>query len=194
MSTGSPASSALILHPSAAGSVPLNDQQQSLVDQLASAEISQDGSSSETPKGDRWLRAFLQRTKREPEQVFRYLPPSSAQQGASSSDPRLLWVAASGQAPVGGPAPPCELCGMRRQAEFQVLPQLLFHLGVDRSAAMAATAAGRSPLDGGALDWGILTAYVCQNPQCDPNAGLSKHGTVYAREFLFRQDIEGARL
>ncbi|XP_041359403.1 programmed cell death protein 2-like [Gigantopelta aegis] len=74
-----------------------------------------------------------------------------------------LWVSAHNK-PTS--IPKCQ-CGAEREFEFQVLPQLLCHLGVDSL--------------GDSIDWGTLCVYTCRQ-SCDI-------GTRYQDEFLWKQDI-----
>ena len=49
--------------------------------------------------------------------------------------------------------PRCRCCGGPREFEFQVMPQLLHYLGVDRDEAGAS--------DVPPLDWGVLAVFTC---------------------------------
>ena len=86
----------------------------------------------------RHFAAFAARVAKEPAQVLRYC----FEQGAVPLCP----------APDGIPAadavPRCERCGGERRFEFQVMPQLLNHLGVD-------------PSDPKSPDWGTIAVYSC---------------------------------
>lgn len=102
---------------------------------------------------------FQKKTKKHPDQVLRY---SRGNQNA------LVWVSAQNKPET---IPPCENCGANRIFEFQILPQLLYYLGVHKETTTAS------------LDWGVLVAYTCQN-SCSP-----KSEQAYLPEFLWVQNI-----
>ncbi|XP_073729336.1 programmed cell death protein 2 [Misgurnus anguillicaudatus] len=90
----------------------------------------------------------------EPEQVLRYYKGGSP-----------LWVSAE-HVPKEEDIPKCP-CGAKRIFEFQIMPQLLNHLKVDRTDA--------------SIDWGTVAIYTCMD-SCD-------QGTKYSAEFIWKQDF-----
>lgn len=109
---------------------------------------------AETEDDKVYLR-FKERIKPEPTQVLRY-----------SRNGSPLWVSAY-QKPQQEEIPTCQLCGAQRVFEFQVMPQMLNHLDLDR-------------LDS-SVDWGTLCIYTCED-SCSI-------GNLYAPEFIWRQDF-----
>ncbi|KJE88747.1 hypothetical protein CAOG_00340 [Capsaspora owczarzaki ATCC 30864] len=91
---------------------------------------------------DECFEAFQKRVARDSEQVLRY------QKGG-----KPLWISDVAQCAPGA-VPRCLNCGTQRVFEFQIMPQLLWILGVDN-------------LDGNSLDWGTLLVYTCPN-DCNP--------------------------
>jgi hypothetical protein len=113
---------------------------------------------------DEAFHEFQRRTSVEPQQCVRYCRHhgSEASAGAgvgasSSASPSPLWISSESRPSA---VPPCAACGGPRAFEFQVMPQLLTHLGVDT-------------LDGSSIDWGTLVVYTCAN-SCTP-PGLNPH-------------------
>ncbi|KAK2168384.1 hypothetical protein LSH36_17g07011 [Paralvinella palmiformis] len=104
---------------------------------------------------DREFRKFKKRVNLEPNQVLRY------QRGCEP-----LWVSAD-HIPSADDLPKCS-CGGERKFEFQVMPQLLYHLKVDDVGA--------------SLDWGVLAVYTCSE-SCQP------HNDGYQQEFVWKQDF-----
>lgn len=94
----------------------------------------------------------------EPEQVLRYCRAGSP-----------LWVS-SEHVPSKADTPNCQ-CGAHRNFEFQIMPQLLNHLKVDRTDA--------------SIDWGTLVIYTCAD-SCD-------QGNKYSPEFIWKQDVSEDR-
>ncbi|KAK3745516.1 hypothetical protein QZH41_009913 [Actinostola sp. cb2023] len=103
---------------------------------------------------DKQFRIFKKRIAREPEQILRY-----------NLGGQPLWVSGDHQPSVSD-IPKC-LCGADRQFEFQIMPQLLNHLGVD------------SIQD--SIDWGTIAVYTCTK-NCDD-------GQAYHQEFVWKQDF-----
>ncbi|CAM9788049.1 unnamed protein product [Hapterophycus canaliculatus] len=142
---------------------------------------------------------FLTRTQANP-QVVRY--------DAVGAGP--LW-SSSKSVPAEADVPPCVRCGRARKFEFQVMPHLLHHLGVDANAkALDAQASGRQrpgvapPLAAGeCMDWGTLAVYTCPD-SCPSAAQAASSGNMiggvnvdgeanvsgavgYVEEFVWRQ-------
>ncbi|KAJ8359940.1 hypothetical protein SKAU_G00164650 [Synaphobranchus kaupii] len=104
----------------------------------------------------RMFQKFKRRIELEPHQVLRYCRLGSP-----------LWVSAE-HIPKEEEIPNCP-CGAKRIFEFQVMPQLLNHLKVDRPTA--------------SIDWGTLSVYSCED-SCDL-------GHRYYPEFIWKQDFTG---
>ncbi|GFH14016.1 programmed cell death 2, partial [Haematococcus lacustris] len=115
------------------------------------------------PLEQRHFAMFQARMALAPDQVVRYC----FQPGAHP-----LWPRPEPQ-PSTADIPACPLCGEPRQFEFQVLPQLLNHLGQD-------------DLDEDALDWGTLAVYSC-SASCSTEALEAQTGSAYAEEFVWAQ-------
>ncbi|KAK9819849.1 hypothetical protein WJX72_003204 [[Myrmecia] bisecta] len=105
---------------------------------------------------------------REPEQVLRYCVEEGAQP---------LWP---NPAPIPMPAdiPACERCGAPRRFEFEVMPQLLNHLGLNHE-------------DPAALDWGAIAVFTCSS-SCNANVDGSSEAaasstSAYLEEFVWVQ-------
>ncbi|KAI7805386.1 programmed cell death protein 2 [Triplophysa rosa] len=97
---------------------------------------------------------FKERIANEPEQVLRYCKGDMP-----------LWVSAE-HVLNEEDIPKCS-CGAKRIFEFQIMPQLLNHLKVDRTDAC--------------IDWGTVVIYTCVE-SCD-------QGTKYSAEFIWKQDF-----
>lgn len=80
-----------------------------------------------------------------------------------------LWCSNENQVLIEN-VPKCTSCGLERQFEFQVMPQLLNHLGIESS------------LDSPSVDWGILAIYTCSD-DCVSNT------VSYIPEYLHKQDF-----
>ena len=76
-----------------------------------------------------------------------------------------------------GDVPSCERCGAPRQAEMQVLPQLLNHLKVDSEAENV------SP------DWASIRVYTC-SASCSPDAESEVGKGDYRREYLVLEHFD----
>ncbi|XP_072907277.1 programmed cell death protein 2 [Hemitrygon akajei] len=105
-------------------------------------------------KEDQIFAKFKKRIALAPDQVLRYCRGGGP-----------LWVSGN-NTPTDNDIPNCS-CGARREFEFQVMPQLLNQLKVDRLEE--------------SLDWGTLTVYTCAQ-SCDP-------GNTYVLEFIWKQDF-----
>jgi pre-rRNA-processing protein TSR4 len=110
--------------------------------------------------------AFQARVGQEPAQCLRYCFDAAAQP---------LWPSSKN---VPGPAdiPPCERCGSPRQFEFQVMPQLIVHLGMPAD-------------DPAAPDWGTIAVYSCAAACGGGGAGAaSPDESAYLEEFVWVQE------
>jgi len=112
-----------------------------------------------TNKIDKTFLKFKQRISRSPEQVIRFTRVENP-----------LWVTSSDQ-PSTSDIPNCPICKSPRVFEFQILPQLLNHLKLDK-------------LDGPSIDWGTLAIYTCQK-SCFREEAITK---PYMEEFLWKQN------
>ncbi|XP_065201742.1 programmed cell death protein 2 [Planococcus citri] len=108
---------------------------------------------------DKYFLNFKSRIMENPEQVIRY---------ARGTKP--LWLS-SKFIPQDSEIPPCEYCSSEREFEFQILPQLLNYLNLDKNEKSTV----------GVFDWGTLAVYTCKN-SCDS-------GPAYKQEFLWKQDL-----
>eukprot|EP00752_Nemacystus_decipiens_P006360 g5734.t1 len=148
---------------------------------------------------DKMTLQFLTRTQANP-QVVRYDPVGAGP----------LWSSSNG-IPREDDVPPCGRCGRARKFEFQVMPHLLHHLGVDANAktldAKAAAVNGRQgpgpapAITGECMDWGTLAVYTCpdscpSNPTRRAASGEEGVGDCkgadapvvgYVEEFVWRQ-------
>lgn len=106
---------------------------------------------------DKNYQKFRKRIQEEPEQVLRL------QRGGEP-----LWVVSS-CVPDEKTIPECS-CGSRRIFEFQILPQMLYYLEVEKLGKERA------------LDWGTLAVYTCER-SCQQN------GRQYMEEFIWKQDF-----
>lgn len=82
---------------------------------------------------------FQKRIRHDPDQVLRYARTPDA------SEPEPLWVNEKDKI---SDIPVCPGCGKKRTFEFQIMPQMLSHLGIDHSKPEA-------------LDFGSLLVYSC---------------------------------
>jgi pre-rRNA-processing protein TSR4 len=106
---------------------------------------------------DKTFRRFQKRIRHDPDQVLRYARIEDQR------NPDPLWVNAEAK-PNNIPACPC---GQPRTFEFQIMPQLLQHLGIDHS-------------DPDSLDFGSLMIYSCAE-SCDYGS------TSYHEEYIWSQ-------
>ncbi|XP_059162826.1 programmed cell death protein 2-like [Physella acuta] len=128
------------------------------LDEKYQAEDLEQSAKAET-EDDKLFLKFKNRVDYEPTQVLRY---------SRGGEP--LWVSAYNK-PSPEDIPNCS-CGAPRIFEFQVMPQLLNFLSVDRLDA--------------SLDWGIVCAYTCKD-----NCAISNS---YKEEFVWKQDFHNTRL
>jgi pre-rRNA-processing protein TSR4 len=102
---------------------------------------------------------------------------------------RPLWVTRRGRCREAD-VPACERCGAARTFEFQVMPQLLFYLGLDEIPAgaptsIAAAAAVKGATPHRSVDWGTLVVFTCSKSCGEGSAGEAG----YAPEFIWRQPL-----
>lgn len=102
---------------------------------------------------------FQKKVKNNPDQILRY---------SRGNENALLWLSLQNQPES---IPPCDNCGGKRIFEFEILPQLLYYLGVHKNNALES------------LDWGALVGYTCQN-SCSP-----PQGKAYITEFIWVHQI-----
>jgi pre-rRNA-processing protein TSR4 len=117
--------------------------------------------------------SFMKRTSRSPSQCLRYLGGWSDWEEAHP-----LWSHSAQQAQPFQ-VPPCEKCGCERRFEFQVMPQLLYFLGVDSETTISEDA---SDVSRKAIDYGTMVVYSC--PSCCPTDDSEK---AYVEEFVWVQ-------
>ncbi|KAJ7546214.1 hypothetical protein O6H91_08G029800 [Diphasiastrum complanatum] len=103
--------------------------------------------------------SFQARISRAPSQVLRY---------CRSADAKPLWLQLDGQ-PQFADIPPCTSCGQPRIFEFQVLPQLLYYLGVQNNPD--------------SLDWGTIAIYTCASSCSSLESSSTSIG--YVEEFVW---------
>ena len=113
--------------------------------------------------------AFHKRMAGEPSQCVRYHPnwrdryaaPAAEAEAAPARGERFdgaappLWAGSQRRAKAFD-IPSCARCGATRVCEVQLMPQLLYLLGVDRDAGA----------EGEAMDWETIAVYSCPNPAC----------------------------
>ncbi|KAJ0398039.1 hypothetical protein ATCC90586_005238 [Pythium insidiosum] len=87
---------------------------------------------------------FLTRVELAKDQVLRY---------ARWQPQSVLWAHSHGA--CDSPIPACGRCGGERQFEFQVLPQLLFYLRVDKKSSLQQINEMQD------CDWGTLAVFTC---------------------------------
>ncbi|XP_023560604.1 programmed cell death protein 2 [Octodon degus] len=103
---------------------------------------------------DNIFQKFKTQIAHEPEQILRY-----------SRGMEPVWISGK-NVPQDKDIPDCP-CGAKRIFEFQVMPQLLNHLKVDRL--------------GKSVDWGVLAIFTC--------AESCSLGSGYTEEFVWKQDV-----
>ncbi|RHY30012.1 hypothetical protein DYB32_004687 [Aphanomyces invadans] len=153
-----------------------SDQNEDVFTDDSAIDISQKDLSAllgSSPAVDKSYLAFLTRVALAKDQVLRYC--------RWNEQDAVLWVH-SNDRPAEIPA--CSSCGAPRLFEFQVMPQLLYHLklaGDDSIESLAATTNAKRE-----LDWGTLVVYTCPN-----SCSQGRHDTVdLVEEFVWRQAIE----
>lgn len=106
---------------------------------------------------DKNFKRFQKVVKCAPDQVIRY---------QRSSTP--LWISEENKAES---IPNCEHCSSPRVFEFQIMPQLLSKLKLDKG------------LNEQSIDWGILAVYTCEKSCRSDNKS-------YTQEFIWKQMIQ----
>lgn len=105
-------------------------------------------------------------------QVVRYTTAPNAQP---------LWMMTKGKLDIAD-VPKCALCGSERVFELQILPQIIYHLKVQRNLVSG------DPDD--EIDFGVLTVYTCKNScQVDPNQSHKYSSGAYAIEYIYQQKL-----
>ncbi|CAK4073940.1 unnamed protein product [Aphanomyces euteiches] len=122
-----------------------------------------------TTTQDKTYLAFLTRVALDKDQVLRYC--------RWNEQDAVLWVHSEGKPDE---IPACSICGEPRAFEFQVMPQLLYHLKLGGEQSIEALTAVNSK----ELDWGTLVVYTCPN-------SCRRVGTDdevdFVEEFVWRQ-------
>lgn len=109
----------------------------------------------------------------DPSQVLRY---------TSDTAMEPLWMCSGGILKTQD-IPRCALCGSERAFELQILPQLIYHLKVQRNLVSG------NPDD--EIDFGVLIIYTCK-ASCEVNPSTPNRWTSgkYAIEYLYHQKYE----
>jgi pre-rRNA-processing protein TSR4 len=123
---------------------------------LTNADLAQFSTEDEVNK-DKNFKMFQKTIKLAPKQVVRYWRNGTP-----------LWVSSDN---VPTDIPKCQLCGSKRISEFQIMPQLLAHLKLDKS------------LSDDTIDWGTLAVFTCEKSCDEPNTA------AYKPEFLWKQNM-----
>jgi pre-rRNA-processing protein TSR4 len=128
-----------------------------------------DSFENSVPEAQQHFALFAAQIAKEPSQVLRYC----FEPGAKPLCP------APGGIPEASNVPCCARCGASRRFEFQVMPQLLNHLGVDVA-------------DPKAPDWGTIAVYSCSE-SCSggaeelPAEAAESSKSSYIEEFVWVQ-------
>lgn len=128
-------------------------------------------------KEQRHFASFAARIAHEPAQCLRYCFSSRNSGGSgygyAHGNVHPIWPSCHN---IPGPAdiPKCERCGEERKFEFQVMPQLINHLGVE-------------PEDGLSPDWGIIAVYSCSKSCNSGGSGGDGSDSAYVEEFVWVQ-------
>lgn len=132
---------------------PKEENKKEIPEKLKNVKVDTENPSAEPytkAKGDVSFLKFQKRLSRAPDQIMRYYH-------ATSNEFPGLWC---NNECIPSSIPNCA-CGAKRQLEFQILPTLISSMNIDHSAKNA-------------LDWGILSIYVC-SASCDlANCGLAE--------------------
>ena len=113
---------------------------------------------------DKAFLKFQKRTSRFPDQVLRY-SRLERDDDTHDIDSEPLWISDQQKAKL---IPNCIKCGGERSFEFQLMPQLLNHLGLNHA-------------DPNSLDFGVICIYTCHQ-NCDISP------LNYVEEYIYRQD------
>lgn len=106
-------------------------------------------------------------------QVLRYTTSTTA---------KPLWMIAKGKL-ESSDIPKCAHCGSERIFELQILPQIIYHLNVQRNLTSG------NPED--EVDFGPLFIYTCKNScNVNPEQEHTYSSGAYAIEFLYQQKVE----
>jgi pre-rRNA-processing protein TSR4 len=106
-------------------------------------------------------------------QVLRYTT-------ATGQEP--LWMGSRGVLAFED-VPKCALCGSERVFELQILPQIIYHLKVQRNAVSG------DPED--EIDFGVLAVYTCKaSCSIDSKQSHQYSSGAYAIEYLYQQKYE----
>lgn len=103
---------------------------------------------------DEVFERFTRITANSPKQVLRYQRTG-----------KPLWICKQ-EIPDSSVVPPCQYCGDKRVFEFQIMPQMLCSLKLDKK-------------DTASVDWGVLCIYTCYK-SCSGSP-------AYKKEILIRQ-------
>jgi pre-rRNA-processing protein TSR4 len=91
------------------------------------------------------------------------------------NDGEELWTSNNNRPDIISGIPLCPLCHGERRFEFQVMPQLLFHIDAENSLGLG---------DGSDFDWGTIAVYTCSN-SCGGDGGE----TNYYNEYVWCQEM-----
>ena len=125
---------------------------------LSAKEIAKHLAEDEDKKADPVFVHFKRSIQHSPEQVIRY---------GKGGQP--LWISSKD---IPKKIPCCEICGAKRQFEFQMMPQRLNGCDLDAST-----------LSEESVDWGVIAVFTCSN-SCDPSGS-----TAYKSEFVHVQSV-----
>jgi pre-rRNA-processing protein TSR4 len=151
------------------------------------------------PSADPVYVRFLARVRRGgADQVLRYIQPRDGGEASPAPAPAPLPVF-TGSPIDQARVPHCEHCGAHRQFEFQVMPQLLFYLSVDKQTSIVSPAGEQTTQRTVAtfhnpsnedIDWNSLDVYTC-SASCGGSRGaadtVSAPEPCYKEEFVYSQ-------
>lgn len=101
-----------------------------------------------------------------------------------SEDP-ILWISSRNKPTF---IPKCPRCDTERRFEFQVMPQLLNDLLINKWNQKTKKENPENPKDEDHLDWGTLLVFSCPK-SCPINDLSSEKGPSYVEEFIYNQPI-----